>query len=290
MGTNNERKADMQYFVSIENTPYHHWQVELLIESFKMKKMEDQLVIGVARTDDARGIWSKNITNHKNKFLHENVGRDRNYLPLNKTFSLIIALENGLLKQPFAVIHPDMVLRNPIEIKEDTHNLVFDYSEDESLKDKIESEILKIKSDIGLPKDSVPWIPLGDVMVFMRDIPTAFFYRVGVRMEKLLDEHGPEKWIERAAWILTMYDYLARVNGIARKMETSLLHDTPEVNFVHYKFGMPPVFHKKYFAYDYKGTIFSIGKDDPMDALLEQNPTSNSNHVQEVVRSYKKHD
>jgi len=281
----------MQYFVSIENTPYHHWQVELLIESFKMQKLEDQLVIGVAKNDDSRGIWSKNITAHKNKFLHENVGRDRKYLPLNKTFAVIIALENGLLKQPFAMIHPDMILQNPLDFKEDTtHNLIFDYSEDENLKDKLESEILRIKSDIGLSKDSVPWIPLGDVIAFLKDIPTAFFYRVGVRMEKLLDEYGPEKWAERGAWILTMYDYLARISGMAKKMETSLLHDTPEINFIHYKFGLPPVFHKKYFAYDYQGTIFTIGNDDPMEALLEQNPTSNTDFVQKVVRSYKKHD
>jgi len=280
----------MQYFVSIENTPYHHWQVELLIESFKMKGMENDLVIGVAKNSESKGIWSKNITNHKNKFLHENVGRDRKYLPLNKTFALIIAMENGLLKQPFAMIHPDMILRNPIELEDKDHNLVFDYSEDESLKEKIEPEIIKIKQDIGLPQDSVPWIPLGDVVLFLRDIPTSFFYRAGVRMEKLLDEYGPQKWIERGAWILTMYDYLARINGLARKMETSLLHDTPEINFIHYKFGLPPVFHKKYFSYDFQGTIFSIGTDDPMDALLQQNPTSNSDFVQQVVKSYKKHD
>jgi len=280
----------MQYFVSIENTPYHHWQVELLIESFKMKNMQDDLVIGVAKNSDSRGIWSKNITNHNNKFLHENVGRDRKFLPLNKTFALIIAMENGLLKQPFAMIHPDMILRNPIKLEESEHNLVFDYSEDEGLKEKIEPEIVKIKDDIGLPQDSVPWIPLGDVIVFRKDIPTTFFYRVGVRIEKLLDQHGPQKWIERGAWILTMYDYLARINGLARKMETTLLHDTPEINFVHYKFGLPPVFHKKYFSYDFQGTIFTIGNDDPMEALLEQNPTSNSDHVQKVIRSYQKHD
>ena len=38
----------MQYFVSIENNSYNCWQAGLLIESFKMQGIEDQLLIGVA--------------------------------------------------------------------------------------------------------------------------------------------------------------------------------------------------------------------------------------------------
>ena len=46
----------MDYFVSAEDTVYHHWQLELLIESFKLSNLADKLVIAVAQNDDDKPI------------------------------------------------------------------------------------------------------------------------------------------------------------------------------------------------------------------------------------------
>ena len=61
----------MNYFVSIENSYYHGWQIELLIESFKQKSLEDSLYISVAKSDKEYLASNINYSNHKNKFIHE---------------------------------------------------------------------------------------------------------------------------------------------------------------------------------------------------------------------------
>jgi hypothetical protein len=58
----------MDYFVSIENTPYDLWQIELLIESFKINHLEDSLVIGMAGPNP---LLTKNLLAHKRIMFHE---------------------------------------------------------------------------------------------------------------------------------------------------------------------------------------------------------------------------
>jgi hypothetical protein len=107
----------MQYFVSIENRPYHHWQIELLIESFKMRNLDHKLVIGVNEFEEKPSIFDiRNITEHKNKIYYNQI-----FHPL---FGMIAAQEEGLLKQPFTFIHPDMLLIQPIVLN-NKNNLTF---------------------------------------------------------------------------------------------------------------------------------------------------------------------
>jgi hypothetical protein len=76
----------MDYLVSIENCQFFSWQIELLYESMKFYGLEENLVIACANLENKKLRFKK-------VFYHENVGRNNNYLPLNKTFSLQIALE-----------------------------------------------------------------------------------------------------------------------------------------------------------------------------------------------------
>ena len=52
----------MHYFVAIENTISDLWQIELLIESFKMRNLQDDLIIAVAGQYTA----AKNLSQQKN--------------------------------------------------------------------------------------------------------------------------------------------------------------------------------------------------------------------------------
>ena len=79
----------MKYFVSIENTSYFYWQIELLIQSFKMHGLENDLIISIADNQIPKNnMYFKNLIKHKNLYSHENVGKERNYLPLNRIYSL----------------------------------------------------------------------------------------------------------------------------------------------------------------------------------------------------------
>lgn len=106
----------MDYFVSAEDTCYHHWQLELLIESFKLNNLQDSLVIGIAKNSEEKLVdFSHNLRKKSRIFTHENLGRAKDCLALNRSYGLYTAIANGLIKQPFTLIDPDMVLIKPVQ-------------------------------------------------------------------------------------------------------------------------------------------------------------------------------
>lgn len=291
----------MKYFVSIENRIYHHWQIELLIESMKMLGIDDQLVIGVAQTEHDQTIadFSKNFVAHENKFVHENVGVKYGYKPLNKIYSIIMALENKTLDFPFVLLEPNMILRKPVVVGEDVDesvNIVMTIDPDQQeLHAALEDDILAIKKIRDIPEDEMDWIPMGDSLIFRHDVPIGYFHEIGLQMEHLLEEHGPQPWVDRAAWILGTYAFIGRINVLGQFNEATLLHgeevDAPIINYQH---GLPPYFNKKYFYFnegsEQRSSLFRFGGENPYDVLMQHNPTEHTNHMQKVIRSYRKSD
>src|SRR5208283_4673566 len=105
----------MEYFVSAEDTSYHHWQLELLIESFKAHNLQEKLVIAVASNPEEKLIdFTANLKTTKRIFMHDNIGRKRGFLPLNRPYSLFAAVSQGLVKLPVTLIDPDMILTTPV--------------------------------------------------------------------------------------------------------------------------------------------------------------------------------
>jgi len=286
----------MQYFVSAEDTTYHHWQLELLIESFKLHGVQDQLVIAVAQNNEQKLVdYNHNIKNVKNIFLHENIGRKRGYLPLNRPYSLNTAINQGFIKQPLTVIDPDMMLVSPLP--HPVENVQFqlkplftlDYVEQNHCNvRKHIGELLKLKNK----EDSQInyWIPLGNVMTF-NSVPNEFFGRV-VEWTEILEyerkKSTKENWwyTEKVAWIMTLLEYHGHLSYKGRyNYEMNMLDNNVNNHFIHYNHGLPPVFSKRMYRYQ-PPSGFTMGS--LFDVLLENNPTSTTNYMQEVVRSYLK--
>lgn len=274
---------NMQYFVSIENTSYFYWQVELLIESFKRRKLEDKLVIAIAENNDPKWLqYSKNIIAHQNKFIHHNVGAEKGYKPLNRIFSIVTALNAGILKEPFALIHADMILKNPL--KEPQHNVTIQHPEAKSFPE-IEKYVEEVAAIKQVSRKELPEFLCIDGTVIFKEMPELFYKRVWQREEELLAEHGPEWPCEKAAWSLALYDVMGFVTVRFDYLDGVLLEHQVEPNFIHYKHGLPPVFHKKYYKLDKE---FSLNADDPFDCLLAHNPTSLSDFLQKIVLECRK--
>lgn len=285
----------MQYFVSAENTSYFYWQLELLIESFAMLGMQDSLVVAMAENESQKvGGFSDNLVRHQNKFIHPNEGRDAGYLPLNRAVSIRYALAYGLLKFPFAVIHADMVMRRPLSDPEEgspaiTLNNFEDYpmSEEESVKDEIVGDLRRLAEDRGLESDQLPKVPfLSPPIVFNSSFETIseiFFSRLQNNIVSIVERRGSSFPCEKAAWELTISESFQHCSVFGKFMAAPLLFDSEEVNFIHYRTGIPPVFHKKF--YRYEGGVYLAGQG-PYDTLLEHNPSVGTDFVQTVVRSY----
>ncbi len=201
MATNNSL-IKMQYFVSIQNNAYSRWQAELLIESFKYHGLEDQLVVVIADNDQPDiPEFSKNLLAHKRKHTYMNFGQK--FKPFNKTRSLIWALDEGkVLQKPFVLLHPDMLLLNPIEPRKES--FVYDINDSYDLKFLSERVSLAMREREG---EWFSWIPLGDTMIFNEDIPNSFFVKAHLELESLVKEFGVDTKLklEKAAWLLTAY-------------------------------------------------------------------------------------
>lgn len=291
----------MDYFVSIENTPYFHWQTDLLIESFKKHNLEDNLLIAIASNEDAKAIpdFTFNLSKHKRIFLHPSYTEEHGHPCFNKIFSLISALENKILSNPFVMIHPDMLLMKPmseeIEKEKDDDgndvefNICFGTDIDEALhvKEFIEPLAKEIVKARGFPDENFSWIPLGNVVKFY-DVPISFFYRMAQRTRQLIEDQKENTSFdfEKGGWLLALYDYMGRLMYRGEFYEITMLHHDLTTNFIHYKHGLPPAFSKQQFVMrEPIGFIASGG--DPFEVLAELDEvTSTVKYMKNVVNSY----
>jgi len=285
----------MQYFVSAENTSYFYWQLELLIESFRMRGLEDDLVIALAENDSQKmGGFSANIVGHANKFIHPNEGRERGYLPLNRVGAIRYALAYKAIKFPFALIHSDMVLKSPLKESEEKYPSVVlnnfeDYpmSEESLVKSEISGEIERLAEERGVEVKDIPTVPFfSPPIVFNKsfeDLSDVFFAKLQNNMLMILDRRGPSFPCEKAAWELTLTESFQHCAVSGSFLSAPLMFDGSEVNFIHYRTGIPPVFHKKFYRYE-DGNYFA--GQGPYDTIMENNPSVSSDYLQKVVKSY----
>ena len=276
--------SEMQYFVSIENNAYCRWQTELLIESFKYHNLQDNLVIAIAHNEENDiPNFTKNISAHTNKFVHENLGQKCK--SFNKTRSLIMALENGLLKKPFVLLHSDMLLFNPMTIKQ---NFVYDIntSDLDEIKNLLSN---RIKESLQKKDGWFAWIPLGHTMIFDEKIPDSFFIAMHRTLESLLKEFGNLKLLERAAWLLTIYKELIfneeELSISGDYLEQDLLAHNVHRNIIHYKHGIAE-FHKCHYTYR-PPEFWALDGQDPLDSLYANNFTTSTNFAYDLVEKYR---
>lgn len=276
----------MQYFLSVENSSYFYWQLEILIESFLMQGLEDKLVIGFAENENQKiKGFSSNIVKYCKKFICPNDGRKSGYLPLNRISSIRYAMAYKILNFPFVMIHSDMILKNPIKISEEDekYGLIVNNFESPS-EEEINLVKKEVDSRVKEDKNKIPF--LAAPVVFNKSIEYCgdkFFSKVQFYENLLIKEKGVDFPCERAAWEIAIAEGHKHFGIKGNFMSAPMMYEVDNVNFIHYKSGIPPVFHKKYFKYD-EGNFST----SPYDIIMEHNPTKNTNHVHNVIKSYRK--
>lgn len=285
----------MQYFVSVENTSYFYWQLELLIESFNMLGIGDSLVVAMADNDSQKvGGFSSNIVRHENKFVHPNEGRERGYLPLNRVAAIRYALAYGVLEFPFVLVHADMVARRALDepggdLPCVTVNNFDDYppSEEDVVKKEIDSDVASLAEERGIEAKDVPTVPFFSPPVAFnkpfKSISDVFFSRLQNNMASLLERRGASFPCEKAAWELTLTESFQHCSVSGRFMSAPLMFDSESPDLIHYRTGIPPVFHKKFYRFEDGNYLAGQG---PYETILENNPTVGTDFLQKVVRSY----
>lgn len=286
----------MQYFVSAENSSYFYWQLELLIESFVMQGLEKDLVIGLAENNSQkiRG-FSSNLVKYGNKFIHANDGEEAGYLPINRVSALRYALAYKILKFPFVLIHADMLLRSPVVISEEEKDvgiIMNNYDdlpggEEKMIKEEIASDLKNLAAERKVDEKELPSIPFFSAPVVFNTpseyLADSFFSKLQLNTMKILERRGRSFPCERAAWELTLAESFQHCSLKGKFLSAPLMFEDENINFIHYKNGIPPVFHKKF--YEYKEGVY-YSSQGPYETVLEHNPTVNTNFMHQLIRSY----
>lgn len=279
----------MDYFVSVENIPYHRWQLELLIESFKIHGLQDKLLVAVVENNTPQfSGFTKNLMEHERKFAHNDYGESKGCKRLNKPYALLAALSNNLLQQPFAVLHPDMLLCKPLEEKGPPNFYFSVEQEDTDLRRRLRPYLKKILAERVEDVDALPWLNASGFCAF-NNVSALFFARVMYYMEKFQTDHLDWEDSPKAAWVTAMYEQynLALLQG--RFYEATMLNnieDIPNASVIHYKYGVPPFFNKKHFMFK-DALQFTLNASDPLDVLEQYDITTSMQFMGRVIQSYK---
>ena len=283
----------MQYFVSVENSNFFYWQLELLIESFLRYELQENLVIAVAENESPKiKEYTKNLVKHGVKIVLPNIGKEKQYLPANRIYSLHKLYEENVIKLPFAIIHSDMVLRSPLEKYNDLDSdiIINNYDvKNKLVEDLLEEEEFKerIFSNVSLPEDFKSFDFISSMPIIFneslnKNIFDKFLDKLIINLEYLLKIKGTEFPCEQAAWKLTFLEAIGHYKATGKLLTSDLFspNDTP---FIHYNFGIPPVFSKRFFKFDNSNYYY----DGPFENLMQHDISENTKYIHNLLKSYK---
>lgn len=224
----------MDYFVSVEDSFYMRWQIALLQESMTLLGIENDLVLGVCNLQPDspfRQIRHVEV---------ENLGRKFDYPPLNKPVAVKMAIDSGLIKQPFNLIDPDMVLVE--KLKEYSSPVAGHKS---SL---MEPNNIKKMGYENYLKDE--WVDIGCIYQF-NDVDPILFDNVINTLHIMLSDDikyldGPSKWQkEMVAFAGCLAGYEAELNVLESAICPIYADYVEGVPVLHYSNGFLPFFNKR---------------------------------------------
>jgi len=188
-----------------------------------------------------------------------------------------------------------MILKSPISITEEDSKfgvIVNNFEETSEIEkkliqDAIKPEIERIAEDRKIEIEKFPNIPSFSAPIVFNEsfeyIWDVFFSKLQSNTLNFIEKRGKEFPCERAAWEQTFMESFQHCAVKGNFMAAPLMLEEENINFIHYKTGMPPVFSKKFFKFE-SGTM--NGGMGPYEAMLEHNPTSNTNYLHQVIKSY----
>jgi len=261
----------MNYFVSVEDSYYHNWQLELLIESFKVLGLEDSLHISVAQSDKEYLKNNINLSTHSKKYIHKNIGRETGILKLNKWGSLYTLLENNILSLPVTVLDPDTVIQKDIKIQDKQFVFSIDHS---FVYNKRYAKLIRLSKD-----ETDKWPNLGEVFVF-NELSLNFFKDMAILCQMVgLD---PNKYqVDKVALFATLCKHKVSKILASNDIEGNLIESQLK-NIISYRHGVNPMFNKK--LYKSNDMNFSMASDNPINLLSKMDHTPSLEYVSKVAK------
>jgi hypothetical protein len=265
----------MNYFVSIDDSYQHSWQIELLIQSFKDKGVDDNLHVAIG-VDDSNTVYDcKNLSNHKNKFFFK---KSNSNLSFNKWYSLLTIMKEKEIF-PLTILNPYNIFCSDISFNK--QKIIA--SEDPFFTQKV------IKNHVSLNNVEDNWIKFGNT-IFLNNLPLSFFEDMVSYTMYLLNKKD-FFGIDRAALILSIwknYETLFTPNEEASdieirpySIESNMLSNVVK-NIINYEHGIQPSFNKIWFS----KSDFIMHPESPIVCLSKIRHTRCSDFIADVAQNY----
>lgn len=270
----------MEFLTIVENKPYYQWQIELLIESFKLLNLQDSLHVFFIEKGQAK--FKKNISKHKNCFYIKNRSSKFGFNYYNFHEAILLFKKNNPNKN-FCIIDPDLVITNSNFSFFEDKNI---YYQTEIVKKDYVNEVF-----FSFFKKHIPQIC--SLIYFSKDLNYDFFYN-----SLMLNETFIMELLKKVSFDVVENDYnlfkyglLTNIVNENRKASTSFeVIGFPQNNsnnylFLSYKHDVLPFFNKKAFMFE-KYNILSFYPEDPFKALCNLPDFPNCLPLKKIAKSY----
>lgn len=281
----------MDYLVVAPHTPFFQWQIALLLESFKIRGMEESLaILLVAGANEPV----------QSEFCNSFVGHPRLRavrLPtdaepdIQRLHGLTNAVSTGLVSQTFALLPPHSILRYPIHPPE--ANITVECKSDFTFShlDSFGVSSKRLGERLG---DRKTWLPVGEVFLFNGLMPE--FFNIAAHRGELIafdsyrelqraGQNTSPKGLFRAAMTMTIMETYGRATlDTSRRLECHMNEHDQKANVVNYYYGSPPNFSRAFYPMDGTGVTFS---DDPYKGILRAEDSAAAAYMKQVVAWFK---
>ena len=277
----------MHFLTIAEDTPYYQWQIELLIESFKMKNLEDKLFIYLIKTENSVDGIKNNINNHPNLFYYNS---DRiKTCSLNFDFhQCILNYRDKFPLENFMIFDTDNLLKNIDESDFNLQNLVYQI-------DQKENDELSLILKLSRSKYNYSFYPMTSIVYFSALYSYDFFKSAFLILEDLIkisffcnidnEKHEPDLDLYKYSYLILSLMYNIKVNPSYKLLNYAYEGTDMDVNFISYKHDVKPYFYKKnYFQKDFKN--LSLSYTDPFENMLDLPDFVGCSFIKSIVLSY----
>lgn len=279
----------MNFLVIAEDTPYYQWQIELLIESFKIKNLEKKLFVYLVKTENSVDGIKANINEHQNLIYFDS--------SRIKTGSLNFDFHECILdyrtKNPiedFIILDTDCLLHNFDYRKFKPFNLT--YQIDQQQNDDL-NLILKLSSS----NYNYAFYPITSLIYFNTLYSLDFFKKSFYILEDLiqisffcnLDNHKYEPNLDlyKYSYLILSFLYNIKINPSFNFLNYAYEGTETNVDFISYKHDIRPYFYKRnYFQKNFKN--LSLNYADPFENILDLPDFVGCSFLKNIVMSYQK--
>ena len=270
----------MQFVTIAENKPYFQWQIELLIESFKLLNLQDNLHIFLI--DKNQKKFSKNLDNHKNCYYIQNKSPKFGFNYYNFFESIIFFKRNNPDKD-FCLIDTDLIITN------------FDFSFFQDKNIFYQTEM--VKKDyidqvfLSFFKKTVPQIC--SLIYFTKNLSLEFFYDSLMLCETFIMELLKKVSFDVVENDYNLFKYGLLTNIVNQNLKAYTSFEVvgfPQNNlnkymFLSYKHDVLPFFNKKSFLFE-KDNVLSFYPEDPFKTLCNLPDFPNCIPLKKVAKAY----